>query len=600
MFPIAVTIQRMIRGYIIRIHSSSIYQRISLLYKKRRIESRHAMVILIQRQVRRYMVYRRLAAYTEFIQRGRLNRHHAAVTIQQAIRVYIAKTKTNQLRIKRQELEYVRDVAAKRLTKYFQDLTVRIQAAKAKEARRLRKLLEQKSALILQCSYRGYLSRELLNKLRIEQATRWFAATLIQKVFRGSQVLFWRDIRLNAIAAFVLDRHVQERNLRMVNCSERYNRFIIEHRHDSASEDGEEDELIETSDWIEAYHQQSGKQYWFHSITKEKTSIEPGSSRAIDLAYVGLRVKVLWVAQSTWYEGRITRFNSRKRKYRIEYDDGDHEWMNIDKEADRILIWYQDAWIMKQLYVPVEKRAEAERNLLRMQEREVKATAWNDVRQWSVIQGDASQSSHVMYMSNKTGEIRAGSDNCLDWMVFEDDMGYPIFVNNVTGITSYEDPRFVYEISEDVQKQRDFILQEMRYVLYFCDDLLEKYHKAVENNDSHGVSKAMRALRESDKPKQLSALLIRSKSVFQKSSVLDKPLDSNTQSTLDTAERASEVLGKILSEATYVGMEEDQGRRSLLEALSLKHRQPLLCWYCRHETQRHLDFCPTCGKKQLF
>ena len=597
--PVAVVLQSMVRGHLVRIHHNDVYQRIRLLYKKRQIESRNGMVVMIQRQVRRYMVHRRLEAFKEFIQRGRLNRVHAAITMQQAMRVFLARKVFKELMSKHLEWKYVRTAAARRLQKYFQDLAIRVKAAKAKENRRIRKLLEQKSATYVQSIFRGFLSREQLNKQRILEATRWFAATLIQKVFRGTQVLYWRDIRLNAIAAFILDRHAQERFASMVSCSSRYHRFIIDHRHDSASDD-DDDHLVDTSDWVEAYNQQNGRKYWFNAVTKEKTFIEPSSSHAVDMAYVGLRVRIHWVAQGSWYEGWISRFNARKRKYRIDYDDGDHEWMNIDREADRIQVWNNDAWVIKQLYIPAEKKAEAEKSLLRMQEKEEKNTAWRDVKQWSVIRGDTLKSNKVMFMSNLNGEIRTGAGNCLDWALFEDDMGYPIFVNSVNGAKSYEDPRFLYDVSENVKEQREFLLQEIRYVLYFCDALLDGYYEALKIEDQRAISKALRALRESEKPKQLSALALRAKSLFKQTSVLDKPLDLSVQTTLDEASSKSENLASILSTATDTGIMEIHSRRVLLDSLSEKSRQSLICWNCKHETRRHHEFCPTCGKKQLF
>lgn len=43
----------------------------------------------------------------------------------------------------------------------------------------------------------------------------------------------------------------------------------------------------------------------------------------------------------------ITRYHRRKCRHRVEYDDGDHEWINLEQEAERIQVQVEDgAWLM--------------------------------------------------------------------------------------------------------------------------------------------------------------------------------------------------------------------------------------------------------------
>ena len=86
---------------------------------------------------------------------------------------------------------------------------------------------------------RGFLGREKAARMRIVLATRTFAATLIQRIYRGSRVLHWRDMRMNVIAAYILDRHNIERDDRVYDSRITYHRFIVDNRKDSASEDDE-------------------------------------------------------------------------------------------------------------------------------------------------------------------------------------------------------------------------------------------------------------------------------------------------------------------------------------------------------------------------
>jgi hypothetical protein len=52
-----------------------------------------------------------------------------------------------------------------------------------------------------------------------------------------------------------------------------------------------------------------------------------------------------------WYEGQVTRYHRRKRRHRVEYDDGDHEWMDLAVEGDRVQLQMDDGtWAMVRKY----------------------------------------------------------------------------------------------------------------------------------------------------------------------------------------------------------------------------------------------------------
>lgn len=50
---------------------------------------------------------------------------------------------------------------------------------------------------------------------------------------------------------------------------------------------------------------------------------------------VGKRIKVYWPLDEAWYEGSVQNFNGSKHE--VLYDDGEVEWLNLGKEAFRIL-----------------------------------------------------------------------------------------------------------------------------------------------------------------------------------------------------------------------------------------------------------------------
>ena len=122
------------------------------------------------------------------------------------------------------------------------------------------------------------------------------------------------------------------------------------------------------------------------------------------------------------------------------------------------------------------------------------------------------------------GEIRKGVKNAANWVIQDDGYGYPCFYNTVTGDTAFEDPRFVTIVDEDLEAQRNFVLQEIRYLLYFCADYWDRYEQAERVANGTQMTTIMLSVYKSLKPKHLSSYLIRAKVLFKPASVVDKPL----------------------------------------------------------------------------
>ena len=93
----------------------------------------------------------------------------------------------------------------------------------------LKKFFREKwtGAIVIQRHYRGFHARERIRKAKIELALYHYAARDIQRIYRGTRVLGWRDMRLNVIAAFVLDRHYVERKSAIAATRLRYKQYIL-------------------------------------------------------------------------------------------------------------------------------------------------------------------------------------------------------------------------------------------------------------------------------------------------------------------------------------------------------------------------------------
>ena len=73
-------------------------------------------------------------------------------------------------------------------------------------------------------------------------------------------------------------------------------------------------------------------------------------------------VRIYWPANDEWFRAHVVRFNKTKRRHRIEYPDGDHEWITFGDEADRVQVENEDgSVIMYSAYTTPEVEERQER-----------------------------------------------------------------------------------------------------------------------------------------------------------------------------------------------------------------------------------------------
>jgi hypothetical protein len=102
-------------------------------------------------------------------------------------------------------------------------------------------------------------------------------------------------MRLNIIAAFVLDRQYLERRDSIAASRLKYQLYIEDNRRDSASEPDDEEEPV--INWIEGYDQKKKQKFWKDDFTKKITFDEPVVPFEHEKSMIGMRVKVYWVVQ---------------------------------------------------------------------------------------------------------------------------------------------------------------------------------------------------------------------------------------------------------------------------------------------------------------
>eukprot|EP00981_Chlorochromonas_danica_P004846 scaffold974_cov176-Ochromonas_danica.AAC.3 len=542
---------RLIQGYLYRFKC-----RMNFYQMWRRRVERNA-VQLLQR------VYR---GYKGRLQ-GNLRRHevaefHAkspyAMKIQKTVRAFLCRLKNDHVSKK------IRELYIMRRKEVYTALAVRLQAQG-------RRYLDMKKVKAWQ---------EIRQRYRINIHD---AALLIQK-----------------LAPFVLDRHYVERRDAIVAARKRFAQFALDNKQDSASEPDDDDwhELDEYNAWVKEFDAQKKRVYWQNHLTQEISYDEPHRPFATELGLIGKRIRVYWVVQAAWYEGSITRYHKRKNRHRVEYDDGDHEWINCDQECERVQIQAADgAWVMYQMYQTEDKIDEIRKAQDKAKTEEYKEQAFRDAMQWKSFTDD--ETKDVMFLSQLTGELRTGAPFALDWIVQDDGYGFPCFVNSVTGAVAYEDPRFTYDVSEDLQQQRRYVMQELRYAIYVCKALWEEYEEVVELGDPHQMNRIYSKIRNSVKTIHLDAFLIRAQALYKPTSIVDRPMDKAVHEELEYAAWLAARLAEARDKAEQVLRERHDKKLSIVDKLTEKSGQRVYCVHCGRETQRHLAFCLTCGKAQL-
>ena len=190
--------------------------------------------------------------------------------------------------------------------------------------------------------------------------------------------------------------------------------------------------------------------------------------------------------------------------------------------------------------------------------------------------------------------------NSVHFLFLQDDgIGFPCFYNVETNAIVYEDPRFVYEVDDDLAAQRRYVMQELRIAVYFCQDLWEKFTQALELGDKRMITTAELNIRNSPKTVHLSSFLIRAKVLYKQTSVVDKPMDKVVLEELDYASWLVEQMTGVIDRTEQRLLERRDNKREVVGRLTVNSGQRVFCQHCKRETKRHLEFCPTCGKPQV-
>lgn len=632
--PYAIKMQKCVRGHHDRVHNPLVAQAMRDLYFQRGQEAEAWVSVRFQANARRFLACKRTEAWREYCGRRDLDEFNAILIMQMLARRYNARSLLFKKRFEKLRREKLENTASSKIALWYQK-TMNLYLSKL-SGKDLQRAMNRtwKMTLLLQKAYRGFRGRESFNKKRIDIAVKNYAAIKIQKQFRSARILYWKDMRLNVIAAYALDRHYIERRESVAASRLRYKAYVIENRRDSASNSDDPEDADADAIWIKHHDYKKKKDFWQNEGDLRITYDEPPIPFNKERSMIGMRCRVYWTVAQLWYEGTITDFHKRKIRHCIEYDDGDREWLNMEDNQERVQIQMEDgSWIMVLMHKPPGEQYELAKKEKKSDQEQFKKQAFEDADQWQIIQDDHEKDTPLMYMSKKTGEIRAGSIDAKSYVVHHDEFGYPCFYNIETQNIVYEDPRFIHDTDKDLNAQRDYIMQEARYALYFCKALWDEYQETlglgkhsvllhvdkdehlnpIEGTEVWGPNeefinkrethKVLLRILNSDKPKHLASFLIRAKAYYRQVSSIDMPLNIDEKADIELMQFISERMSELRDEADTVTKMNRTHKyyhvNKLEEKHSSKYGKQYFCVKCGEEMQRHEEFCSLCGKRQI-
>lgn len=563
--PYVIMFQRMYRGNQSRKKFKYVADAIRTMYESRHREASIGIVVKLQSCTRRRLASWKVDAWRELVYRRRHDQHEAAIVLQCLVRCALAKIERKKLKLIQDRLGDIRNRSASRIQAFYRASKGKYSSKLSRQEMQMVQKRRFAASIVLQRYVRGHNGRKAAQQMRIYHTLKHCAAREIQRVFRGRRVIHWRDMRMNVIASFVLDRQYLERLDRMEAARMRYQQFLEDIKRDSASESEDEDPAGSIK-WTELWDDKLQVRYWVSNITGEKTFDEPADEEAGIKALLNKRVKVLWVAQNEWYEGFTSSYHRRKGRFRIDYDDGDHEWLDILKNEERVQIQGADGnWVMLNMHRSEELLYEKEKKLTKLHNIDAKADAWRDAKQWTRISEDGNRK--IMFISDISGAIRAGAEDALEWVIQDDGMGFPCFYNIETQATVFDDPRFVSDAGEDIEEQRDFVMQELRYAVYFCKDLLDTYRKAEFERKEAMKAYQLKLIARSNKPKLMTAFLIRAKALYTPQSVVDRPCPEIVEKELEYASWLASEIATLVSMGEETKMKSSQKKTEALQSV---------------------------------
>ncbi|GMF09295.1 unnamed protein product [Phytophthora lilii] len=339
----AIKVQAAYRGYWTRRHFVLVRKAMERYRLEQNLLQREAAAAKLQENYRARFGRSRFEDLMTLNQRRRKEQHDAAVTLQRLYRTRAARRAYCQLRaaISRQQEEAreLERLAVKLQSNWRGHRSRQNELIRARAEAQAREALQYAAASRISAAARGYFGRRYARIERVRAQTRSRAARVIQRAWRRYSEPDPRQLTLDAMVLNLRDSALNEDAAARAQQAEilRKARDLV--NRDSASEPESDD------DWRD-FQDERGDTFWFSASRNERVYIRP-NDYAREKSILEMPCRVLWPLEQRWFDGRITRYNWRKDRHRIDYDDGDHEWLSVFRgDSSRIQLFNGHCWCM--------------------------------------------------------------------------------------------------------------------------------------------------------------------------------------------------------------------------------------------------------------
>ena len=359
----AVTaLQAVIRGAFVRHVRRDVVDVIELLRATRWEEVQHAAATCLQGQWVLHHAREKTKALREYQQQRKRDIDLAVVEVQRVVRGHHCRFITRRMRF-----ELVRTVAMEaravvQMQKMWRGYHVRLHIDEYREACERARLMREACSIYLQCFWRRCQSVTQLRRKQAQHRFRCEYATKIQMFWRRMGVPGWKPMRYARIVQSVRTQYrLDMLEVRRDVLQKEFSRLESQGR-DSASEDDEKEALglIDADDdgyesWEEFFDDEKGRVVWFNAA-KQIRRFKPPIGYQYEESLIGQQVRIFWSMEHAWYDGVITKWSKKHKRHRVDYDDGDHEWIDLRAEETRVQILDHDResqhWVQYQYYEP--------------------------------------------------------------------------------------------------------------------------------------------------------------------------------------------------------------------------------------------------------
>ena len=213
----------------------------------------------------------------------------------------------------------------------------------------------------------AWLTYKKYPKIAEDHEQKSLAAARIQALYQGSKISHWSILKDLPYRRKVMNKMFMEATIARGKADNKL--YLRTMQGDSASESDE--------DWEEYYDSENGQRFWWSMKENRKTYRDPTTNEDGETEWertlIGLKCKVLMMADKSWIQATISAYNPRKKKHKFTFPsmDGGYEWINIRKNHERIMVRITDEdtsavdqiWaMMKQIIPSPPKNRKKEKN----------------------------------------------------------------------------------------------------------------------------------------------------------------------------------------------------------------------------------------------